>query len=183
MDPASAVRLFELGHDRMDAPPPPRTTRTRGSEAKYRRRSSRKYITVTCRYIIFTTAKTHKEETMTLVRVSWPCAWPAACADRFRPLIKGGHGSTARTGSARFVMSTKDGKIAAVAANIAASRAAKTVDAGDCTSPGTGGHNVHVYPLASHPPPPAPGDRSRMASRSGSVWTTVADAGRPDGER
>ena len=80
---------------------------------------SRKYITVTCRYIIFTTAKTYKEETMTLTRV-WLALSLAgiACAQTdFDLLIKGGHVIDGKNKlSAVRDVAIKDGKIAAVAA-------------------------------------------------------------------
>src|SRR5437868_12599058 len=63
-------------------------------------------------------------------------------------LIKGGHvidGKNNLTGARDVAI--KDGKIAAVAANIAASRAAKTVDAsGLYVTPGLVDIHVHVYP-------------------------------------
>src|SRR6185369_11509391 len=121
------------------------------SEARnIRRFMSRKYNTLTCRYIIFTTAKTHKEETMTLARVwlALSLAGIASAQTDFDLLIKGGHviDGKNRISAVRDV-AIKDGKIAAVAANIAASRAAKTVDAaGLYVTPGLVDIHVHVYP-------------------------------------
>ena len=69
---------------------------------------------------------------MTLARVCLALSLPCiACAQTdFDLLIKGGHviDGKNRISAVRDV-AIKDGKIAAVAANIAASRAAKTVDA------------------------------------------------------
>src|SRR5437899_929563 len=87
---------------------------------------------------------------MTLARVclalSLPCI-AGAQAD-FDVLIKGGHviDGKNRISAVRDV-AIKDGKIAAVAANIAASRATKTVDAaGLYVTPGLVDIHVHVYP-------------------------------------
>ena len=62
-------------------------------------------------------------------------------------LIKGGHVIDGKNNlNAVRDVAIKDGKIAAVAANIAASRAAKTVDAsGLYVTPGLVDIHVHVY--------------------------------------
>src|SRR5437764_15110365 len=71
-----------------------------------------------------------------------------AFAQDYDLLIKGGHviDGKNRISAVRDV-AIKDGKIAAVAANIASSRAAKTVDAaGLYVTPGLVDIHVHVYP-------------------------------------
>src|SRR3977135_605132 len=75
-------------------------------------------------------------------------AGPAAAQTDYDLLIKGGHviDGKNRISAVRDV-AIKDGKIAAVAANIAASRAAKTRDpAGLYVTPGLVDIHVHVYP-------------------------------------
>src|ERR1700675_66859 len=97
-----------------------------------RRFMSRKYITLTRPVYNFQNSEDRKEETMTLARVWLAVSLAgAACAQTdFDLLIKGGHviDGKNRISAVRDV-AIKDGKIAAVAANIAASRASKTVDA------------------------------------------------------
>ena len=87
---------------------------------------------------------------MTLARVCLAVSLPCiACAQTdFDLLIKGGHviDGKNRISAVRDV-AIKDGKIAAVAANIEASRATKTVDAaGLYVTPGLVDIHVHVYP-------------------------------------
>jgi dihydroorotase len=87
---------------------------------------------------------------MTLARVwlALSLAGTACAQTDFDLLIKGGHviDGKNRISAVRDV-AIKDGKIAAVAANIAASRAAKTVDAaGLYVTPGLVDIHVHVYP-------------------------------------
>ncbi len=87
---------------------------------------------------------------MTLARVWLAVSFVGiACAQTdFDLLIKGGHviDGKNRISTVRDV-AIKDGKIAAVAANIDASRAAKTVDAsGLYVTPGLIDIHVHVYP-------------------------------------
>src|SRR5438105_5102612 len=103
-----------------------------------------------------------------------------AFAQDYDFLIKGGHVIDGRNHlSAVRDVAIKDGRIAAVAANIAASRALKTVDAGGLyVSPGLVDIHVHVFPGLKH------------ATYDGGDWglypdgftlragvTTVADAG------
>ena len=73
----------------------------------------------------------------------------AACAQTdYDLLIKGGHVIDGKNNlSAVRDVAIKDGKIAAVAADIAASRAAKTVDASNLyVTPGLIDLHVHVFP-------------------------------------
>ena len=87
-------------------------------------------------------------------------------------LLKGGHviDGKNRLSSIRDV-AIKDGKIAAVAANIAAARALKTVDVcGLYVTPGLVDIHVHVYPgLVKNSYSAATGASSRTASRCASV--------------
>jgi dihydroorotase len=76
------------------------------------------------------------------------CAAASLAQTDYDLLIKGGHviDGKNRPSAVRDV-ATKDGKIAAVDANIAASRALKTVDAsGLYVTPGLVDIHVHVYP-------------------------------------
>lgn len=94
-------------------------------------------------------------------------------------LLKGGHVIDARNGvNAVRDVAIKDGRIAAVAANIPATQATKAVDVtGLYVTPGLVDIHVHVYP----------GDRTAYAGGPNSVYpdgftlesctTTVADAG------
>jgi dihydroorotase len=94
-------------------------------------------------------------------------------------LLKGGHVIDSRNSiNAVRDVAVKDGKIAAVAPNIAASQATKTVDvSGLYVTPGLVDIHVHVYP----------GDKTAYAGGPNSVYpdgftlesctTTVADAG------
>ena len=108
------------------------------------------------------------------------CLGAAAFAQDFDLLIKNGHVIDGKNHlSAVRDVAIKDGKIAAVAANIAPSRALKTVDAnGLYVTPGLIDIHVHVFPGPKH------------ATYDGGDWgvypdgftfragvTTVADAG------
>ncbi|MBA3887427.1 MAG: amidohydrolase/deacetylase family metallohydrolase, partial [Acidobacteria bacterium] len=96
-------------------------------------------------------------------------------------LIKGGHVIDGRNGiDAVRDVAIKDGKIAAVAQNIPAAQAAKTIDAtGLYVTPGLVDIHVHVYP----------GEKTAYAGGPNGVYvdgfslrsctTTVADAGSP----
>jgi dihydroorotase len=78
-------------------------------------------------------------------RTGWGVAQASADYDF---LIKGGHviDPKSRTSAVRDV-AVKDGRVAAIASNIAASRALKTVDAsGLYVTPGLVDIHVHVYP-------------------------------------
>jgi len=86
---------------------------------------------------------------MTLSRVLLGLLLAAAAYSQtdFDLLLKGGHVIDGRNNlNAVRDVAIKDGKIAAVAANIAASRAAKTIDAsGLYVTPGLVDIHVHVY--------------------------------------
>src|ERR1051326_3270001 len=112
--------------------------------------------------------------------LSFVCLAAPASAQEFDFLIQKGHVIDGRNHlSAVRDVAIKDGRIAAVAANIASSRALKTVDAGGLfVTPGLIDIHVHVFPGPKH------------ATYDGGDWgvypdgftfragvTTVADAG------
>jgi dihydroorotase len=105
---------------------------------------------------------------------------PAQTAPDFDLLLKGGHVVDAKNQiSAVRDVAIKDGKIAAVAANIPPARAAKTVDAsGLYVTPGLVDIHVHVYP-GEKKNDYAGGDWSVYPDgfTLRSCVTTVADAG------
>jgi dihydroorotase len=96
-------------------------------------------------------------------------------------LLKGGHVIDARNGiDAVRDVAIEDGKIAAVAANIPAAQAAKTVDAtGLFVTPGLVDIHVHVYPGERTAYAAGPSGVQVDAFAPRSCVTTVADAGSP----
>ena len=81
---------------------------------------------------------------LVLVALLWPTS---ALAQEFDLLLKGGHVIDARNSlSAVRDVALKDGRVASVAANIAATRATKTIDvAGLYAVPGLIDLHAHVY--------------------------------------
>ena len=106
----------------------------------------------------------------------------SAFAQEYDILLKGGHVLDARNAvSAVRDVAIKDGKIAAVAENIPAARALKTVDvAGLYVTPGLIDIHGHVYrPTFGQPLPQGTSEAAGQHGRTSIAHNSVGDDGRP----